>query len=158
MTDAQKKDFTLRISQANQAGLTIILYEITEQFLEEAKAAYGKNDTEGFRLNVHKAQDCIRTCQQSLQMNYELAPVLRRLYVFLHAHLSRALVECSDKPIEETLHLIGKLHDAYSRIEGQDEEGPIMENVQKVYAGLTYGRNSLTENLADTGTERGYRI
>lgn len=34
----------------------------------------------------------------------------------------------------------------------------VMENVQTVYAGLTYGRNNLNENLADQGINRGFRV
>ena len=33
-----------------------------------------------------------------------------------------------------------------------------MNNSQTVYAGLTYGRNQLTENMADQGTNRGMLI
>lgn len=53
---------------------------------------------------------------------------------------------------------MSKLHDAYEKVGEQDTSGPIMENTQTVYAGLTYGKNTLTENLYDQGSNRGFRI
>ena len=51
--------------------------------------------------------------------------------------------------------VIAPLSDAYRKISDQNSAGPVMENPQTVYAGLTYGRNTLTENLADQGLNRG---
>ena len=39
--------------------------------------------------------------------------------------------------------VISKLLTAYRELAGQDESGPVMQNSQTVYAGLTYGKNSL---------------
>jgi flagellar protein FliS len=39
-----------------------------------------------------------------------------------------------------------------------DVSAPIMENVQSIFAGLTYGKGNLVENLADQGSNRGYYI
>ena len=40
----------------------------------------------------------------------------------------------------------------------QNSSGPVMNNSQTVYAGLTYGRNQLTENMADQGSNRGMLV
>ena len=53
---------------------------------------------------------------------------------------------------------IAGLCDAYRQIQDQDTSGPVMNNSQTVYAGLTYGRNQLTENMADQGTNRGMLV
>ena len=62
---------------------------------------------------------------------------------------------------EELSHvemIMTKLHEAYKEISGLDTSGPVMANTQTVYAGLTYGRNSLTENLDGQGGDRGFRV
>ena len=63
---------------------------------------------------------------------------------------------------KENLHhiesIIKQLHGAYKQIEKQDTSGPVMENTQTVYAGLTYGRNTLSENIADTALNRGFCV
>ena len=53
--------------------------------------------------------------------------------------------------------MIKGLHGAYEKLGSMDTSGPVMENVQTVYAGLTYGRNNLVENFTDQGTNRGFR-
>lgn len=61
---------------------------------------------------------------------------------------------------EFVLHVeavITRLRDAYREVAAQDESTPVMENSQEIYAGLTYGRDSLTENMAYESTNRGFR-
>ena len=60
--------------------------------------------------------------------------------------------------LEEIRKVIAPLCDAYRQIQDQDTSGPVMNNSQTVYAGLTYGRNQLTENMADQGTNRGMLV
>ena len=40
---------------------------------------------------------------------------------------------------------IEKLRAGFEGIKGQDTSGPVMQNVQQVYAGLTYGKGTLNE-------------
>ena len=93
MTKEKKKEFTLRISQAGEGGLTVILYEITLEYLKDARESFQKGDLDSFTEDIHHAQDCIRLQQSSLQMGYEPASTLLSLYVYLHAELSKALIE-----------------------------------------------------------------
>ena len=67
-------------------------------------------------------------------------------------------VRNSTQELSHVKMIMIKLHDAYEQISGQDTSGPVMANTQTVYAGLTYGRNSLTENLDGQGGDRGFRI
>ena len=48
------------------------------------------------------------------------------------------------------------LKEAYEVLAIQDQSGPVMQNTQAVYAGLTYGKDDLTENMTDQGTNRGF--
>ena len=50
-----------------------------------------------------------------------------------------------------------KLCDAYKESCKNDDSAPVMNNSQSVYAGLTYGKESLIVNLNDTGN-RGFTI
>ena len=54
--------------------------------------------------------------------------------------------------------VISRLHDAYETISAEDDSAPLMANTQTVYAGLTYGKNRLAENLTDEGSSRGFRV
>ena len=156
MTKEKKKEFTLRISQAGEGGLTVILYEITLEYLSDARKSFQRGDMESFADDIHHAQDCIRLQQSSLQMGYEPAGTLLSLYVYLHAELSKALVEmdCSHLDICEKIET--DLWRAYVVAVNKQDETPLMSNSQKIYAGLTYDRNSMVENSFDFVQSRGY--
>ena len=51
-----------------------------------------------------------------------------------------------------------KLGKSFAEIAKQDKSAPIMQNSQKVYAGLTYGKNSLNEVFFDKNqASRGFK-
>ena len=55
--------------------------------------------------------------------------------------------------------MLGKLHAAFVKVSEQDNTEPLMKNVQQVYSGLTYSRNSLNESYASAADlKRGYRV
>ena len=55
----------------------------------------------------------------------------------------------------DTIEMIfTKLRDAYQQISSQDQSYPLMENIQSVYAGLTYGRTDLNESLVNYDAKR----
>jgi flagellar protein FliS len=47
------------------------------------------------------------------------------------------------------------LHDAYAELEKEDTSDKLMGNTQKVYAGLTYGKYSLNEDVTAVSYNRG---
>ncbi len=81
-----------------------------------------------------------------------------QLYLYVNRELVRAEVRNAEEPLENVNKVIKGLHEAYAKLDEMDTSGPVMENVQTVYAGLTYGRNNLNENLADQGINRGFRV
>ena len=56
------------------------------------------------------------------------------------------------------MDMIKELRESYEKISSQDTSAPIMENAQTVYAGLTYGKDSLNENLSAQSIHRGFRV
>ena len=112
MTDEKKREYTLRITQAGPKGLTILLYEITECYLQEAEEAFARKEPEQFRDAVHKAQKCLTVCRSSLDRTQPLSAVLLPLYVNLHAMLSRALTRKRVTEVQETAQMIAQLREA----------------------------------------------
>ena len=52
-----------------------------------------------------------------------------------------------------------KLYDAFAQIAAEDTCEPVMQHAQAVYAGYTYGKNSLNEELfVDSGQSRGFLV
>lgn len=162
MKREDKQQFTLRITQANPTDLVVILYEMLLCYLEDAEEALGSEEGAGrkedFREAIRKARGCLNELMGSLHMEYEPAPALMQLYMFCVRRLALGEQRCESGPLGEIRRVIMPLHDAYLQLAAQNSAGPVMRNSQAVYAGLTYGRNSLTENMADQGTNRGMLI
>ncbi len=158
MTKELKQQFTLKISQANKTGLVVILYEMMLIYLEEATLAYEKEDISLFRLSVKRARACLHELMSSLNFEYAIAGNLLQLYTFADRQMIKADVRSSAKELDAVKAMMEKLHAAYEAVSRQDTSASLMANTQTVYAGLTYGRNRLTENLADQGSSRGFRV
>ncbi len=160
MKKEDKQDFTLRITQANPTQLVVILYEMLLCYLEDAEQALGEREgasghPDGFREAVRKARGCLNELTCSLHMEYEPAPTLMQLYLFCIRRLALGEQRRDSKILGEIRRVIEPLRDAYRQLAEKNLAGPVMRNSQTVYAGLTYGRNTLTENMADQGTNRG---
>lgn len=157
MTKELKQKYTLKITQANKTQLITILYEMLLLYMEEAVLANDKQNKDEFREAIRKSRGCVDELLASLNFEYELALNFLQLYLFVNSQLITAQVSNHKEPIEHAKKVIKELHQAYEKLEKNDVSGPVMGNVQTVYAGLTYGKSNLNENLADQGIDRGFR-
>lgn len=156
MTAEQKKEYTLRISQANKTQLVVILYEMTLLYLEEAKEAIKCNDLSKKVASLHKVRGCINEMIGSLNFDYEPASSLLELYIYCSKELVHADIHNDSNNLEHVQMVIKALKDAYEAIENQDKSGSVMSHTQTVYAGLTYGNTGLNENVTNTSGNRGF--
>ena len=157
MTSECKQQFTLRISQANSTEMIVILYEMMLCYLDEARQAQESNDDAALAEAIRKSRGCLNELEQSLHMEYELAGNLMQLYFFCARRLVHAQAH-KEGALEDIRKVIEPLRDAYAEVAKLNTNGPVMGNSQTVYAGLTYGRNTLMENLSDQGSNRGMRV
>lgn len=158
MTSEIKQQFTFRISQANSTEMVVILYEMALRYLTDAEGSAKQGNFAGYQGAVHRARGCVEELLQSLHLEYEPAPVLRQLYLFCLRRLAQAEVRIHPELLQEVSGVIAPLCDAYRQIAAKNTAGPVMQNTQVVYAGLTYGKNTLTENMADQSMNRGMLI
>ena len=158
MTTELKQEYTLRISQANKTQLITILYEMVLLYIDEAENALTANNKVEFKSAIRKIRGCMDELTASLNFDYEPAQNLLQLYLYVNSELVKASSHYDKENLEHVRLVIGPLHKAYEQIESQDTSGPVMGNTQTVYAGLTYGRNTLTENIADSAVNRGFCV
>ena len=156
MTDRMKKEFTLRVSQANPISMITILYEIALVYLEDAKNAYDKQDRKAFSHALHRAQDTIRQLQASLNTKYEPAPALMKLYVYIHRILTQAITYFDTAYLDDPEKILIRLRDAYIQLEKTGNWESVMVNTQVVYAGYTYGKNSMVDSFSTGSSNRGF--
>ena len=147
MTDEKKKEYTLRISQANRTGLTVIIYEMLFDYMDEIAQQYEAKNHAGFRDAIRKASGCVRELLNSLDYGYELSRGLSSIYLYVSKTL--ALMEVKNHPenLEEIRKIMEKLCESFQKVSEQDNSAPLMQNTQAVYTGLTYGPNTLNNNM-----------
>ena len=157
MTKENKQMFTRRITQANRTQLVVILYEMLLVYLEDAESAYTAEDKQEFVRNLELARDCISEMRAGLNFEYELSKNLFSIYCFADRELASDIFGEKTENIDALKAIFTKLRDAYATVSEQDHTAPLMDNIQDVYAGLTYGKDDVNESLNyDTG--RGYTV
>ncbi|MDO5573920.1 MAG: flagellar protein FliS [bacterium] len=158
MTNEQIQQYTLRITQASKTQIIVILYDIILDDVESARSAYHENDYETFKNQCNHIKRCVSDLIEALNFDYEISLNLRQLYLYINREASAAVIRKDPARLEMIQKIAENLKEAFLKISEQDSSGPIMENTQTVYAGLTYGKGNLTENLQDQGTSRGFRV
>ena len=150
-----KQQFTLRITQANKTELCVILYEMFMTYCSDAICNQEQGEMKEFRLNIQRARGCLKELMGSLHFEYEPAPTLLKLYIYISRLLVRADLHNETVPLKESNKIMQKLHDAFAVASKEDTSGPVMGNTQTVYAGLTYGKTDLNVSL-ESDANRGY--
>lgn len=153
------KIFTRRITSANKSEIIVIIYDIIEENLALAKKALAEGDRETYRNEIKQAISFVKELLVSLDMNYEVSKNLASLYIYVSRCLNFALVSGKKEEIEAAEKVLRKLGDSFREVAKMDESKPVMENTQRVYAGITYGRGlDLDETLVAPAMEsRGFR-
>lgn len=146
MTKDQIQTYTLRVSQASSCELVVILYDIILEDVQTAKEGKERGDMEKFRADLKHAGRFLNELIQILDFSVPLAYPLMSLYTYANRQLARALAGGKDEPLSDVVMVIEKLREGFNGIKEQDHGGAIMQNVQQVYAGLTYGKSSLNES------------
>ena len=110
------------------------------------------------KIQADFAKKSIEEMIHNLHFEYELATVLHQIYLSMKKSLRDGILDNNKELLTGVQNNLQKLRDAYDSIVTADESAPVMSHTQSVAAGLTYGRNSLNENLTDAGSDRGFRV
>ena len=129
MTKEQIQVYTKRITQANTSGLAVILYELTSIYIEEGKTAY----------KAGRAEEIVLLFLYFIEN------------LFINKQLLLSIVKKQPVNLDECAGYLNKLRTSFEKLAETDTEEPLMEHVQQVYAGLTYGRGYLNESVDPAG-------
>ncbi len=157
MTADQKQDYTRRISQANRSQIIVIVYELADLYMQEAAEAFEKGNAEEYTECCHGSMQCLTHLINALDDSYELANPLMSLYVYLNKEISMACARYDTGRLATVRRQLSELAAAFAEVAKADASQPVMENSQTVFAGLTYGKGHLNENLSDQGSNRGFQ-
>ena len=157
MTNQEINVFSRKISQATKSQLVVIMYEIAIKYIDDGVAALENNDIDNYRLNLKRSKAVINELTSVLDMTHEISYELRRLYVFMTGVLVKADIRKETEELLRVKEMLNKLANSFKEVSKEDGSGPIMENTQTVYAGLTYSKDSLNENMY-SDVNRGYKV
>ncbi len=158
MNKDRLQEFAARVTQANKSQLIVILYDILEADLESATDAMNAKDYLTYEKELKHASRVVNQLMGALDYRYSLAYDLLSLYSYLNKKLVSALMSRSNQDFPEILDLINDLRVGYIEVSKQDNSGPVMQNTQQIYAGLTYGRGTLNESSLNLGDiNRGFK-
>lgn len=150
MTKEQIQAYTLRISQASSCGLVVILYDIILEDIETARAAFAKGDREKYRADLKHAATFLNEMMGILDFAVPISYRLMSLYIYANGQLSLACAGNKEEALDNVVMVLTKLKAGFEGIETQDLGGPMMQNAQQVYAGLTYGgKGALNESYVN---------
>jgi flagellar protein FliS len=149
--------FTARIAQANKSELTVILYEMIQTELRDAKDAYDQSDLDTFAKSLKRAQKYVNELISTLDFKYAISYDLLSLYLYINKRIITAIIKQNPISLDSAESVLNKLYTGFSGISSQDTSGPVMRNTQQVYAGLTYGKGTLNETYIDPNQQnRGF--
>lgn len=149
--------YSKRIAQANRSQLVVITYEIIIEYMSDAQKAFVEDKKE-FEHALSKAQDFLKELIVSLDFEYKVSQELMSIYVFVNKMLIEAKQKNSIENLPRVQKMMEDLMSSFKEVSAQDMSTPLMQNTQKVYAGLTYGRNDVNETaFAGDEPNRGFR-
>ncbi len=145
MTNEQIQTYTLRVSQASPRELVVIMYDIILDDVKSAKEAQSIGNDKKYQADLSHAMKFISELMDALDFSQPISFRLMSLYIYVNKMLAKARVSGKTASLSDVEMVIEKLRVGFDGIKGQDTNGPVMQNVQQVYAGLTYGKGTLNE-------------
>ena len=173
MKKERVQEFAARVTQGSKTDLIVIMYDIILEDIAEArrilsenaeKAActdkwenYGAKANEGYKKELLHAARFVSELMAALDFRYRLSYELRNLYVYAHKCLTEAAFSGETKKLSDVENMMNGLKDAFAKVAEEDTSGPVMQNSQKLTAGLTYGKGRLNEICVDPNdAKRGF--
>lgn len=152
------QEFATRVTQGTKTDLIVIMYDIILEDIAEArrvlgdesqKKSFGSPEREEYRKELLHAARFVSELMGALDYRYRLSYELRSLYVYAHKCLTEAAFSGETKKLSDVEDMMAGLKSAFVKVAEEDTSGPVMQNSQKLTAGLTYGKGRLNEICVD---------
>lgn len=157
MTEDRIKSYQNRIIQANKEQLLLITFELLLQEIDQAIHALDEEHEERFNLTMVRVHKFHRELTDNLDMNYELSKTLMTLYIYMNQKLIEASLRLEKEPLIEVKKLVEIISEGFQKAAEEGQSESLVQNAQKVYAGLTYGKGTLNETVLNGVKDRGFK-
>ena len=159
MTKSEINAYTMRVAQASKSELIVIMYEMAVKYIDDGTEALQAGNVQEFRVNIKRAKAVVNELASVLDLRFSVSSNLLALYTYMNNVMVKSDITLKTDDLIRVRAMLEKLHTAFGKVSEQDTTEPLMKNVQQVYSGLTYSRNSLNESYANASDlKRGYRV
>lgn len=158
MDSTMVKDFQAKIVNADKGQLIIISYEMLIAEIEDAIVQIENGKEAEFSRVMVRAHKILRELSSNLDFQYDISKDLMSMYIYINKKFIDASIKCEKESLNEAKRILTILLNGWKEAETKESiNEPLIENGQKVYAGLTYGKGTLNEMVYDGSTSRGFR-
>jgi len=158
-----KQDFSNRINNATPMQLTVINHEMLLFFMDEASAVAA--GTPELTAALERARSALAELHAALDMDIEFSKDLGNLYLFINKRLIHAGMKRKgyddekNAQLAEARPIVAELLTAWQTLDADPKlYEKLLGNNQKIFAGLTYGKDGQLEEYQDFDPDRGYRV
>lgn len=149
----------MRVAQASKSELIVIMYEMAVKYIDDGTEALQAGNVQEFRVNIKRAKAVVNELASVLDLRFSVSVNLLALYTYMNNVMVKSDITLKTDDLIRVRAMLEKLHTAFGKVSEQDNTEPLMKNVQQVYSGLTYSRNSLNDSYANASDlKRGYRV
>lgn len=157
MTKTEINAYTNRITNASRTELIVIMYEIAKGYILSAIESKEQGDVIQYKFNLKKAKQFVNELNSVLDFKYNISYELSSIYMYMNRSLVEAVLTEESQVLPRLVGMLDKLREAFVKVSAQDNGGPVMTNVQSVYAGLTYSKSDLNVSY-ESQSNRGYLV
>lgn len=147
--------FTRRITNGNKSQIIAVLFDMVLVDLDDATEGLKNHEQEEYMEALRHANEVLEHLQNALDFKYDISKDLYSLYDYCKRSIAKAMYSGRDEGINEAREVIEPLAEAFREVAENDDSAPLMENTQKIAAGLTYGKTDVNEAV-DTNDNRGF--
>ncbi len=152
MTKEEINIFSKRIAQSNKTQLVAVTFEIIINYLDSSVKALEEGDEEGFTDDLQRAKRFIDDLAVSLKFENQIAYDLMSLYSFADRCIIKSIIKKDSYHIGVVRDMMKMLGESFEKISKEDDSEPVMKNSMPIYAGITYGKDSVNEITAPGAT------
>ncbi len=147
--------FTRRITNGNKSQIIVVLFDMVLVDLDDATEGLKNHEQEEYMEALRHANEVLEHLQNALDFKYDISKDLYSLYDYCKRSIAKSMYSGRDEGINEAREVIEPLAEAFREVAENDNSAPLMENAQKIAAGLTYGKTDVNEAV-DTNDNRGF--
>ncbi|MBQ9391457.1 MAG: flagellar protein FliS [Lachnospiraceae bacterium] len=147
--------FTRRITNGNKSQIIVVLFDMVLVDLDDATEGLKNHEQEEYMEALRHANEVLEHLQNALDFKYDISKDLYSLYDYCKRSIAKSMYSGRDEGINEAREVIEPLAEAFREVAENDDSAPLMENTQKIAAGLTYGKTDVNEAV-DTNDNRGF--